>query len=100
MFKRTIMNKKTGLSAFTNKRILNSEDSSANIKEPNSDVKESSISTRKRGKGDTVSLTVRLSRPDWERVHQLAVSEGVSIQKLAVDGLSKIFQEHGLSKLS
>ncbi len=86
------MTKKTGLSAFTTKKTLDPE-------EPNTDIKELSI-TRQRGKGDTVSLTVRLSRSDWQRVHQLAVTEGVSIQKLAVYGLSKIFEEYGLSKLS
>ncbi len=47
-----------------------------------------------------VALTVRLPRAEWERVHQLAVSEGVSIQSLAVDGLSKVFAEKGLPTLS
>lgn len=55
---------------------------------------------KQRGKGDVVALTVRLSRDDWQRVHQLALSEGVSIQRLAVDGLSKLFEEKGLKKLS
>jgi hypothetical protein len=54
---------------------------------------------RTRGKGETVNLTVRLSRGDWERVHQLAVSEGTSIQKLAVAGLSRLFVEKGLPGL-
>jgi hypothetical protein len=57
------------------------------------------VSERTRGKGETVNLTVRLSRGDWERVHQLAVSEGTSIQKLAVNGLSRIFLEKGLPGL-
>jgi hypothetical protein len=41
-------------------------------------------------------LTVRLTRAEWERVHQLAVSEGTSIQQLALKGLSKVFAEKGL----
>jgi hypothetical protein len=57
------------------------------------------VSERTRGRGETVNLTVRLSRGDWERVHQLAVSEGTSIQKLAVNGLSRIFLEKGLPSL-
>ncbi|MBO2007055.1 hypothetical protein J4732_15465 [Serratia marcescens] len=63
---------------------------------------EQSAETRQRGrgKGDVVALTVRLPRAEWERVHQLAVSEGVSIQSLAVDGLSKVFAEKGLPTLS
>jgi len=54
---------------------------------------------RTRGKHEVVNLTVRLSRGDWERVHQLAISEGTSIQRLAVQGLSKIFAEKGLPTL-
>jgi len=55
---------------------------------------------RKRGTGDVVSLTLRLPRSDWQRVHQLAVAESTSIQQLAVDGLSKIFADRGLPPLS
>ncbi len=51
---------------------------------------------RERGKRDTVALTVRLPRSEWERLHGLAVSEGVSIQRLAVRGLSLVFTEKGL----
>ena len=54
---------------------------------------------RKRGKKETVALTVRLSRGDWERVHHLAVQEGVSIQGLMVRGLSIVFREKGLPAL-
>ncbi|MFT8259152.1 MAG: hypothetical protein ACMZI2_07595 (plasmid) [Candidatus Symbiodolus clandestinus] len=55
---------------------------------------------RRRGQGETVALTVRLTREDWGRVHQLAVSEGVSIQWLSVEGLSKVFEERGLPPLN
>jgi hypothetical protein len=55
---------------------------------------------RRRGQGETVSLTVRLSHSQWERVHQLAIAEGVSIQHLAVVGLSMIFKEKGLPELT
>jgi hypothetical protein len=51
---------------------------------------------KKRGTGDMVSMTVRLSRADWERLHQLAVSERTSIQRLAIEGFSKVFAEKGL----
>ncbi len=54
---------------------------------------------RERGKKDVVALTVRLPRPEWERLHKLAVSEGVSIQTLAVKGLSLVFREKGLSPI-
>lgn len=49
-----------------------------------------------RGESDTVAMTVRLSRADWERLHQLAVSERTSIQRLAIDGFSKVFESKGL----
>lgn len=55
---------------------------------------------RARGKGEIVALTVRLPRADWLRLHQLALSEGTSLQALALEGLSKVFVEKGLPKLS
>lgn len=55
---------------------------------------------RKRGEGETVALTVRLARADWARLHALAVAEGVSLQALATEGLSKVFAEHGLPPIA
>jgi hypothetical protein len=43
-----------------------------------------------------VSLSVRLTRDDWERLHQLAVAEGVSLQALIMRGLSQVFTSKGL----
>jgi hypothetical protein len=54
---------------------------------------------RERGKKKTVALTVRLPRGEWERLHRLAISQGVSIQSLAVRGLSLVFQENGLAAI-
>ena len=79
--------KKTGLAAFTRNQNLDQKREPSNT---------SMSSERKRGKGEVVSLTVRLHRADWERLHQLAVSEGTSIQQLAVRGFSKVFAEKGL----
>ena len=80
--------KPTGLAAFTQRSASS----------PNEEAKPA-VTTRKRGRGETVALTVRLSRGDWERLHQLAVSEGTSIQQLAVSGLSTIFASKGLPGL-
>ena len=55
---------------------------------------------RKRAQGETVALTVRVSRAEWARLHQLAVAEGVSLQSLALSGLSKVFAEHGLPPIT
>ncbi len=77
----------TGLAAFNRKTIAVQTDQPKIVQQ---------ATERKRGKGEKVSLTVRLNRSDWERLHQLAVSEGASIQTLAVRGLSKIFAEKGL----
>jgi hypothetical protein len=55
---------------------------------------------RQRGKKEIVALTVRLQRAEWERLHQLAVSEGMSIQALAVRGLNRVFTEKGLLQLT
>lgn len=51
---------------------------------------------RKKGKGEKVSLTVRLTREQWLRVHELARTEGTNFQDLAIQGLAKIFKEKGL----
>jgi hypothetical protein len=51
---------------------------------------------RKRGQGPTVALSAQILRPEWERLHQLAVSEGVSLQQLIIHGLSLVFREKGL----
>lgn len=84
------MSKATGLAAFTRKGTV-SQDTATET---------ALVRQRGRGKGDIVALTVRLPRAEWERVHQLAVSEGVSIQTLAVEGLSKMFVEKGLPSLA
>lgn len=55
---------------------------------------------RKRAQGETVALTVRVPRAEWARLHQLAVAEGVSLQSLALTGLSKVFAEHGLPPIT
>ena len=89
--------KSTGLAAFTKQGRQTEQpaaDTSADAAE------QTDTKTRQRGKGDVVALTVRLSREDWQRVHQLALSEGVSIQKLATEGLSRLFEEKGLKGLS
>jgi len=53
-------------------------------------------SKRGRGQGKTVALTVRVSRADWTRLHQLAMSEGVSLQALAMRGFTRELEAHGL----
>lgn len=78
----------TELAAFTRKTVAVQTDRPKTVQQQ--------ITERERGKGDKVSLTVRLKRADWERLHQLAVSEGASIQTLAVRGLTKVFAEKGL----
>lgn len=78
--------KPTGLAAFTRNRGVGAAEVS--------DDKPATV--RKRAQGETVALTVRLPRAEWARLHQLAVAEGVSLQTLAIMGLSKVFAEHGL----
>jgi predicted DNA binding CopG/RHH family protein len=92
------MNKPTGLAAFTRKGAASAQQTGTDREHGT----EQSEKTRRRarGKGDVVALTVRLPRAEWQRVHQLAVAEGVSIQQLIVDGLSKVFAEKGLPTLS
>ena len=55
---------------------------------------------KRRGEGDTVALTVRLSKADWMRLHQLAMAEGVSLHTLALKGISKVLADHGLDPIT
>jgi hypothetical protein len=55
-----------------------------------------SPTTRRRGTGETVALTVRIPRDDWQRLHQLATAQGVSLQHLMLRGLSSVFTDEGL----
>lgn len=51
---------------------------------------------RRRGKKDTVALSLRVNRKQWERLHHLALHEGTSINALAIAALSAMFEARGL----
>ena len=51
---------------------------------------------RARAQKSVVAMSFRINRQDWERLHQLAITEGVSINTLTLRGLSKLFEERGL----
>lgn len=82
----------TGLAAFTRKKVMD---------QPAGEELERAMTPtpRTRGKDDTVALTVRLPRAEWERLHQRAVTEGTRIQQRAVRGLSRLFTDKGLPGL-
>lgn len=90
------MSKKTGLAAFTARKMPAVQPEAVALVT----AEATAPPDRKRGKGEVVALTVRLSRAEWERVHQLAVAEGTSIQQIALKGLSKVFAEKGLPGIS
>lgn len=54
---------------------------------------------RARGQKPMVAMSFRISRQDWERLHLLAITDGVSINTLTLRGLSKLFEERGLPGL-
>jgi hypothetical protein len=54
---------------------------------------------RKKAVRDIVCLTLRMTQSQWRRAHDLSESEGVSINQLALDGISKILKEKGLPPL-
>lgn len=49
--------------------------------------------------GDTVALTVRVSRDASKRLGHLAVDEEKSIQALAIEGFNKVLKSRGLPEL-
>jgi len=44
-------------------------------------------------------MTLWLARAQWDRVHDLARAEGVSLNALALCRLSRLFEERGLPPL-
>lgn len=54
---------------------------------------------RQRGKGATVALTYRIDRNQWRRLHDLALTEGLSLNQLVQKGLNEIFVKRGLPPL-
>jgi len=78
--------KPTGLAAFTGGRGIPEQQDQATP----------APQKRERAKGDTVALTVRLSRAEWMRLSNLAMTQGVSLQALAVEGFSAVLAKHGL----
>jgi hypothetical protein len=54
---------------------------------------------RTRGKGEFVGITLRLTREQWDRMHDLARAEGISLQALTLRGLSQLFEARGLPPL-
>ncbi len=92
--------KPSGLAAFTVKKAEPSAPPSAESA-PSAPAPAATTAGAKRGRGqgDTVALTVRLRRSDWTRLHQLAMSEGVSLQALAVQGFTAVLAKHGLPEM-
>jgi hypothetical protein len=54
----------------------------------------------RRGKGETVALTVRLPKADWMRLRQFAMSEGETLQTVAVNGFNRELVAKGYDPLS
>ena len=50
---------------------------------------------RKRGKGETVAITVRLSREAWMTLHKFAMIEGEDLQSLAINGFNELLAKKG-----
>ncbi len=91
------MSKITGLASFTKRG-----QQSATLESPPV-TETSAVATtppqphaRARAQKSVVAMSFRISRQDWERLHQLAITEGVSINTLTLRGLSKLFEERGL----
>ncbi len=75
------------LGTFGNLKSIQSSEES--IQEPG---------VRKRGQGPKVSIPVRLTRRQWERLHQVAISDGDSLQTVIVRALRGMFKERGLGE--
>ena len=54
---------------------------------------------RRKGTGEIVCITLRLSPTQWRNAHNLALSEGMSINELAITGINRILEDRGLPEL-
>lgn len=86
--------KPTGLAAFTRPKAA--EQVSGVVDETMQPAIGMPAPRRKRGGGETVALTVKVRRSDWQRLRQLADAEGTTIQAMAEVGLSAVLAQHGL----
>lgn len=85
--------KATGLAAFTRPKVGAESLVTVESEQPAVDIP---TPRRKRGRGETVALTVKVRRSDWQRLRQLADAEGTTIQAMAEAGLSAVLAQHGL----
>lgn len=87
--------KATGLAAFTRPKAVteNTLGVSDELARPSVEMP---APRRKRGGGETVALTVKVRRSDWQRLRQLADAEGTTIQAMAEVGFSAVLAQHGL----
>lgn len=89
-----MVKKASGLAAFTRpKTTIESVANPGEVVRPSIEV---AAGRRKRGGGETVALTVKVRRSDWQRLRQLADAEGTTIQAIAETGFSAVLAGHGL----
>ena len=79
--------KDTGLSAFTETQEIAVEE------------RATKANARTKATGKIVHAQLRLNRRQWELAHQFARSEGVSLNQLAIRGITKLMEEKGLPGL-
>ena len=79
--------KDTGLSAFTETQETAVEEQAA------------SANVRTKATGKIIHAQLRLKPEQWERAHQFARAEGVSLNQLAIRGISRLLQDKGLPAL-
>jgi hypothetical protein len=79
--------KDTGLSAFTETQEIAVEE------------RTTKANARTKATGKIVHAQLRLNHAQWERAHQFARAEGVSLNQLAIRGITKLMEEKGLPGL-
>lgn len=87
--------KATGLAAFTRPKAGADNAGVEPTETPRQSI-DVPAPRRKRGGGETVALTVKVRRSDWQRLRQLADAEGTTIQAMAEAGFSAVLAQHGL----
>ena len=55
--------------------------------------------SRRRGQGNRVRLTLYLTPGEWQRMHEVGMAAGVSLNHLMIEGLNAVFRTRGLPVL-
>lgn len=87
----------TGLKRFGSRPLVEAPTDASSAIQP--EAAQPARQRSPKGQKEFVSLTVRIKRGEWLRLHQIAAEESTSLQKLCERGLSRVLTDLGFQPL-